>query len=171
MSERPAIPAEAIPGGDKAGAEHAHHGGGAFFDGSTLVKPIEARRATRALPPSNRAMMRVTCPKCQLEVVTQREFRPLFCVSETPPYIGPGRGCGWFLMVLPRAGDKETGDCEALVDCEVNAETGMGSGRQRQRGFEAFAEQMNRRGLVKKVFDLTSGETGFELRTCEELGI
>lgn len=171
MTERPPIQPHEIPGGNAAGAEIAHHGGGPFQDGSTLIQPIEARRAIRALPASNRQMMRVTCPRCALPFVTVREYRPLYCVADEPPYIGEGRGCGWLLMVLPKPGILEDGDAIALVDCEVNADTGMGSRSQQRRGLEAFAEQVNRRGLVKKVFDLTTGGTGFEIRSCEELGI
>lgn len=170
MSERPPIKPEEVPGG------------GAFADGMALLDQAKAKRARgllppvalaneRQLPPSNAPTMRVKCPKCGVEFVTRREFRPVFCVKDEPPYVGDGRGCGWMLFCEPLAGQPTAGKAHALVDCKVSAETGRGSGKARSQGFQMFAEEMNRRGLVKAAFAMDTGHMGFVTASVKELGL
>jgi hypothetical protein len=166
MSDRPPIRPEDVPGGGPA------------FDGAKLLQKAKQKRAleapvmasSKALPPSNAPTMRVECPKCGVKFITRREFRPVFCVADTKPAVGDGRGCGWMLFVEPLSGQPEAGKAHALIDLKVQPD-GMGSRAAQSKGFVMFAEEMNRRGLVRDAFDLDSGSMGVRLASVKELGL
>lgn len=170
VSERPPIRPEDVPGGSAAGAERAHHGGGPYMDGSKLVQQVAARQQQGTLPASNQPLMHCKCERCGHPFTTKRVFGLAYCIADDPPFVGEGRGCGWMLFTIPTR-DPENGDTLALVDCQVNAETGLGSRKQQSAGFLMYAEQLNRRGLVKKAFDLEQGKMGRQIKTPAEVGL